>query len=193
MLHQLVSFGGTQDPLFSKAVLQSPAFEPMLDRKGMLEQTFQNFTALAGCSGQGVDCLRAASSDALKTANTQLNKNAVQGRFAVGPAADGNLIRQSPNLEFASGRQTYSFLVLKEIVDSRQGIISRGFLHWSCLMSRTSPTFLSPLTCTRTPNSTLISTSLFPLTPGLSSPKSKPTTHLSNLAPSTITPPRKNA
>ena len=103
ILHQLVAFGGKQNPLFSKAVMQSPAFESMFDRKGILEQTFQNFTALAGCAGQGVACLRAASADALKTANTELNQDAVQGTFAVGPAADGNLIRQLPVLEFASG------------------------------------------------------------------------------------------
>lgn len=103
ILHQLVSFGGTQDPLFSKAVMLSPAFALMFDRKGMLEQTFNNFTALAGCAGQGVDCLRAASAATLKAANTQLNQNAVQGTFAVGPAADGKLIRQLPSLEFASG------------------------------------------------------------------------------------------
>lgn len=103
ILHQLVAFGGTQDPLFSKVVLQSPAYASAFDRKGTLEQVFQNFTALAGCAGQGVPCLRAASADALKTANTQLNQNAVPGTFAVGPAADGNLIRQLPTLEFASG------------------------------------------------------------------------------------------
>lgn len=103
ILHQLVSYGGTQDPLFSKAIMQSPAFALMFDRKGMLEQTFQNFTALAGCAGQGIACLRAASADALKTANTQLNQNTVQGTFAVGPAADGKLIRQLASLEFASG------------------------------------------------------------------------------------------
>ena len=86
ILHHLVSFGGTQDPLFSKAVMQSPAFELMFDRKGMLEQTFQNFTALAGCAGQGVPCLRAASAAALQKANTQINQRPAQGTFAVGPA-----------------------------------------------------------------------------------------------------------
>ena len=103
ILHQLISFGGTQDPLFSKAVLQSPAFQSMFDRKGTLEQTFQNFTALAGCAGQGVTCLRAASAEALDTANTKLNENVVEGTFAVGPAADGNLIRQLAVLEYTSG------------------------------------------------------------------------------------------
>ncbi|KAI4217815.1 MAG: hypothetical protein LQ349_009005 [Xanthoria aureola] len=103
ILHQLVAFGGTQDPLFSRAVVQSPAFQFTFDRKGSLEQTFQNFTALAGCAGQGVACLRAASAETLDKANTKLNTEGTMGTFAVGPSPDGNLIRQSPSLEFASG------------------------------------------------------------------------------------------
>ena len=103
IMHQLVAFGGTQDPLFSKAVMQSPAFGLMLDRKGALENVFNNFTELAGCSGQGVTCLRAASAETLQTANTKLNEEGPEGSFAVGPSADGNLIRQLAVLEFASG------------------------------------------------------------------------------------------
>ena len=103
ILHQLVSFGGTQNPLFNRAVLQSPALEFLLDRKGSLEQTFQNFTTLAGCAGQGLACLRAASAETLRNANTKLNEQGPEGAFAVGPAADGNLIRQLAVLEYASG------------------------------------------------------------------------------------------
>lgn len=102
ILHQLISYGGTQDPLFSKAVMQSPAFQLLFDRKGSLEQTFQNFTQLAGCAGQGVACLRAASAETLQNANTKLNEEGPSGSFAVGPSADGNLIRQLPSLEYAS-------------------------------------------------------------------------------------------
>lgn len=103
IMHHLSAFGGTQDPLFSRAVLQSPAFAFEFDRKGALEQTFQNFTALAGCEGKGVACLRAASEETLKSANTKLNEQGPQGTFAVGPAADGRWVRQLAALEFASG------------------------------------------------------------------------------------------
>ncbi|KAL8644498.1 MAG: hypothetical protein Q9226_007734, partial [Calogaya cf. arnoldii] len=103
IMHHLVSFGGEQDPLFSRAVLQSPAFQLMYDRKGKLEETFQNFTTLAGCGGKGVACLRAASPEALEKANWALNTQGPPGTFAVGPAADGKLIRQHPALELASG------------------------------------------------------------------------------------------
>ena len=93
IMHQLVSFGGKKDPLFKRAVLQSPAFVLEFDRKGSLESSFQNFTALAGCAGQGVACLRAGSAATLKTANTALNTQGPSSTFAISPAPDGNLIR----------------------------------------------------------------------------------------------------
>lgn len=119
IMHQLVAFGGTQDPLFNKAVMQSPAFALEFDRKGSLEQTFQNFTSLAGCAGQGVACLRAASAETLQTANTALNTQGPQGTFAVGPAADGNLIRQLAVLELASGNfyKGIDSLILSHVSD----------------------------------------------------------------------------
>ncbi|KAL8930417.1 MAG: hypothetical protein Q9208_000601 [Pyrenodesmia sp. 3 TL-2023] len=101
IMHQLVAFGGTQDPLFSRAVLQSPGFGLQFDRKGTLQQTFQKFATLAGCPGQGVACLRAASAETLDEANTALNNQA-----AVGPSADGNMIRQLATLEFAFGNSS---------------------------------------------------------------------------------------
>lgn len=119
ILHQLVSFGGTQDPLFSKALMQSPAFQLLFDRKGGLEQAFQNFTALAGCAGQGVACLRAASAETLQSANTNLIEQAPEGTEVVGPAADGNLIRQLAVLEYASGNfyKGIDSLILSHVSD----------------------------------------------------------------------------
>ena len=118
-MHQLVSFGGSQNPLFSKAVMQSPAFEILLDRKGTLEQTFQNFTTLAGCTGQGLACLRAASAETLQNANTKLNEQGPEGSFAVGPSADGKLIRQLAVLELASGNfyKGVDSLILSHVSD----------------------------------------------------------------------------
>ena len=103
IMHHLTAFGGTQDPLFSRAVLQSPAFQTKFDRKGDLEATFQNFTALAGCAGQDLACLRAASADALDNANIKLNEDGPMGTFAVGPSADGSWVRQLAAVELAQG------------------------------------------------------------------------------------------
>lgn len=75
----------------------------MYDRNGSLEATFQNFSALAGCAGEGVACLREASAEALVKANTALNEQGPAGTFAVGPSADGAMIRQLAVLEYALG------------------------------------------------------------------------------------------
>lgn len=129
ILHQLVAFGGTQDPLFTKAVMQSPAFQYRFDRKGGLEQSFLNFTELAGCSGQGVACLRAASAETLKNANTALNEQGPEGTFAVGPSADGSIVRQLAVLEYESGllRQPYEQSIHSSNLTFRQLLQRRGF------------------------------------------------------------------
>lgn len=111
ILHHLTAFGGTQDPLFSRAVLESPAYEFMFDRKGSLEQTFQNFAALAGCAGQGVSCLRAADTKVLSDANIALSEAATDGASPVGPSADGKFVRQLAPLELASGECLLTHLV----------------------------------------------------------------------------------
>lgn len=103
ILHQLVAFGGKQDPLFSRAVLQSPGFTFAFDRKGLLERNFKTFANATGCAGQGVSCLRAANAEILQRANTQLLSGQGSENFTVGPSTDGNLIRQLPPLELASG------------------------------------------------------------------------------------------
>ncbi|KAF1985344.1 alpha/beta-hydrolase [Aulographum hederae CBS 113979] len=103
LVHHLTAFGGKQDPLFHQAILQSPAYQPQYDRGGNLEQRFQNFSTAAGCSGQGLDCLRRASFQSVADANNQIIGSAIPGTFGFGPAADGAWVRQLPLLEFASG------------------------------------------------------------------------------------------
>ena len=103
ILHHLVQKGGTQDPLFKRAVVLSPAYEVLFDRRGQLDNNFKTFAQLAGCKGQGVACLRAASEASLASANAQLGSDAPDGTFPVGPAPDGNFIRQLPTLELKSG------------------------------------------------------------------------------------------
>lgn len=96
ILHHLTAFGGTQDPLFSSAVLRSPATFLSFDRAGKQEQTFQDFARRAGCAGKGVACLRNARAEALEAAN-----KAIFYEFA--PSADGKYVRQLGILELASG------------------------------------------------------------------------------------------
>jgi carboxylesterase type B len=102
-MHHLVAQGGTLDPLFQRAIVFSPAFYPTYERKGVIETVYKQFEAAAGCSGQGLQCLRLAPADVLRKANVATNLNVVAGSFPYGPTPDGTLIRQLPALELASG------------------------------------------------------------------------------------------
>jgi len=79
-----MAFGGTQDPLFRKAILQSPAFQALYDRAGAVETTFQNFSAQAGCGGRGLACLRQANIEDLSNANAAIIADAPPGTFGFG-------------------------------------------------------------------------------------------------------------
>ncbi|RFU35110.1 hypothetical protein B7463_g1248, partial [Scytalidium lignicola] len=103
IMHHLVAQGGTLDPLFTKAILQSPAYEFLWDRRGVLEQTFQEFAAFVGCEGKDLSCLRVAESSKIHAASTSLNSATTNGAFSLGPSVDGSFIRQLPPLELASG------------------------------------------------------------------------------------------
>jgi carboxylesterase type B len=119
IMHHLVAEGGTLQPLFKRAIMQSPAFSPMFDRKGLLQDTYTTFEAAVGCAGQGLACLRKADSATLIAANVALNANASAGAFVVGPSADGKFIRQVPALEFASGNyyKNLDSVILTHVAD----------------------------------------------------------------------------
>lgn len=106
ILHHLLLQGGQQDPLFRKAIMQSPAFEWQWDRKGTLNEVFSNFSKLAGCSEYNISCLRDTSTEKLADANEQLFEEATPctGLFPVGPSLDGKLIQELPAVAFSRGR-----------------------------------------------------------------------------------------
>lgn len=141
IMHHVVAQGGTLDPLFSRAILQSPAFEWMWDRAGMVENTFQNFASLAGCQGKGLDCLRTADAKTIQKANDALMAQQTPGSFAVGPTADGSYIRQLPVLEFSTG----NFWNLESAVISHCASESQLFVDGSIKTDDQFNTFLSAI------------------------------------------------
>lgn len=103
-MHHLTAFGGKQKtPLFKKVVVESPAYDVWVDRKNDLEQKFQNLLKVAGCSGKGLECLRALDFTAMRAAQDKYIATLPEGKFGFGPATDGNFVRQLPALELASG------------------------------------------------------------------------------------------
>ncbi|KAK7551385.1 Alpha/Beta hydrolase protein [Phyllosticta citricarpa] len=103
ILHHITAFGGKQNPLFKRAIIQSPAFDIKWDRKGAIERQFQTFLGKAGCSGSDVNCLRKTGKEKLEKANDALVLDLATLRSAFSPVPDGGWVRQSPPLELRSG------------------------------------------------------------------------------------------
>jgi carboxylesterase type B len=104
ILHHLVFEGGKLDPLFTRAILQSPGYNNYQDRAGQLERNYKRLEEIAGCKDKGIACLRGLSEAALKDVSKKANQGQKQGSFAFGPAPDGSLIRKTPGLEFDGGK-----------------------------------------------------------------------------------------
>lgn len=102
IMHHLVGNGGTSDPLFKRAILQSPAFEPKY-APAVQEAQYTSFESQAGCAGQGLACLRTKSSDTLQTANLAVIGAAQYGTFGFGPNVDNTYIRDLPAVEMWNG------------------------------------------------------------------------------------------
>jgi len=103
ILHHLVAYGGTQDPLFTRAILMSPAFQPLGDRRlsGMEERVTKKLLKLANC--QDIPCLRRVPLPTLVKLNWKLQDETPRGSFAVGPSVDGTWSRRYPAAEFLKG------------------------------------------------------------------------------------------
>lgn len=105
IVHHLISNGGQQDPLFKKAIIQSPAFEWQWDRTGTMNYVFKRFSMFSKCSEYNMSCLQAATTLDLARANQKLFEETTPctGLFPVGPSLDGGLIQQLPAVAFSKG------------------------------------------------------------------------------------------
>lgn len=107
IIHHLTAFQGQQQPLFSRAILWSPAYQWAWDRKGALESTFQNFATAAGCDGHAEDlkCLRSADNAKLKAANQKIVDDITAiGLFPFGPSVDGSWVKTLPAAQLQLGK-----------------------------------------------------------------------------------------
>ena len=118
ILHHLVlsQEGNQLDPLFSKAILQSPAFEIQWDRSedGQLDKTYTTFAQMVTHSNDtDIGTLRGLGIDdiALINANYDLvvSSWASTNQIPFGPAVDGSLIRHLPANLFTTGETNKSY------------------------------------------------------------------------------------
>ncbi|KAL4881111.1 carboxylesterase family protein [Aspergillus karnatakaensis] len=99
IVYHLIAEGGELDPLFRRAVLQSPNFGSNV-RSEVYNKRFEDFAEAAGCPTDGVNalsCLRAANSSILREANTRV----FLGESS--PVPDGKYIRHTALVEYAAG------------------------------------------------------------------------------------------
>jgi carboxylesterase type B len=103
IMHHLVAQGGTSDPLFKRAILQSAGYATILD-PAELESKFKKLEAFAGCKGKGVNCLRALDENALRKVSEYANTGQPQGSSGWDPVPDGRYIIKTPTMEIEKGR-----------------------------------------------------------------------------------------
>jgi carboxylesterase type B len=95
--------------LFKRAILQSPAFQWLWNRKGDLDHTFSVFSKRVAleekCEKADMACLRSASTATLQKVNQKLyERQACEGVMPIGPSVDGNLVPDIATNAFAQGK-----------------------------------------------------------------------------------------
>ncbi|KAM0189080.1 hypothetical protein ACHAPQ_010189 [Fusarium lateritium] len=111
ILHHLIRDDGSKDPLFSRFVAQSPAFEWSWNNTagGEPDKMFQAFAKGVNCTGSDqIECLRdtkTLSTDALAKQNIELYADYHKtGLFPLGPAIDSKWVKTIPTLAFSQGK-----------------------------------------------------------------------------------------
>jgi carboxylesterase type B len=100
IMHHITQKGGKRDPLFHKAIIQSPGWQDVWDAKRS-EASFQAFSTNAGCTGGDFACLRAASASKIMEAQSKW------GGVVLGPTPDGDWIKDHVTFELESGKYPF--------------------------------------------------------------------------------------
>jgi carboxylesterase type B len=159
---QLISAGGTQDPLFTKAVIMSPGFLPQWDIKpnGLVSTYTQEFQTLAQCGGStNLTCLRGKPFSTIFNAQNALQNQSLLALSVWGPVVDGVLINNLAVLEAAAGHIWPLQSVIVTHVQN-EGLIFVPFTslttntvaHWKAVLGSVLPSALSA-----TPGTDLVS------------------------------------
>lgn len=101
-MHHITAQSGTLAPLFKRAIIMSPAFEPLFD-PARLDKQYRTFESKAGCTGLGLACLRTKSTSILQAANLGSVLESPYGQFGYGPAVDNSFVKDLPGIELAKG------------------------------------------------------------------------------------------
>lgn len=104
ILHHLTAEGGKKDPIFRRAIIQSPGYATVQDRAGDVENKFHRIAEMLECKGKGLDCMRAVSEVQLRNVSEALNSAFAPGKSGWDPIVDTKYVLDTPTLEIAAGR-----------------------------------------------------------------------------------------
>ena len=94
IMHQITAYGGKSGPVaFAQAVLQSPAFWPVVSNQQQ-EQTFNSYLSLLNVST--IEEARELPSSELLAANFKQISLSTYGKYTYGPAVDGDFVPALP-------------------------------------------------------------------------------------------------
>jgi carboxylesterase type B len=103
ILHHLIAKGGTLDPLYTRAIVQSPGYAAVQDVAGEVEEKFKLIEENAKCKGKGLECLRALSEPDMKKVMEFGNSFQKGGHSGWDPIPDDQLIYKTPAVEISNG------------------------------------------------------------------------------------------
>jgi len=101
IMHQITAFGGQQEALFQRAIVQSPALRSVVSNVQQ-EGYYQNFLRLANASS--FEELQNLPYERVQTANVLQVQNSSYGTFTYGPVVDGIIAPQLPAQLLAKGQ-----------------------------------------------------------------------------------------
>ena len=109
ILHHITAFGNSTQAPFHRAILQSPAFEPLPD-PATLEATAQDFLSILGVAS--IAEARAKDSAAVIAANSMQVQQSLYGSFSYGPAVDNLIAPALPGQLLAQGRFSKNVMIM---------------------------------------------------------------------------------
>jgi carboxylesterase type B len=128
ILHHLIAEGGSRDPLFRRALVQSAAFQWLWDPK-TLESIFENFNAATSCAGKAgqdaITCLQGIDSSDILKYQEEFFTGPNCG--VVGPAVDNSLIKELPATALEGGRLISTSLI--DIAHQSRSFLPDRFDH----------------------------------------------------------------
>ncbi|KAF7899671.1 hypothetical protein EAF00_004007 [Botryotinia globosa] len=98
-LDQITRYGGNAEQLFARAYLTSPGTVPGAGHQ-QVEAFWQHVSTTVGCSGGGLDCMRAVNYTTLNTAATDVIS---LYSYTLQPRVNGDIISDTYEAEFYAG------------------------------------------------------------------------------------------